>query len=203
MKLYYVPGASSLASHIALLEAGLPFELEKISLKTRKTAGGEDFFTISPKGYVPALTLDDGQLLTEGPAILQYIADLVPERKLVPPAGSMERYRLMEWLNFIATELLKGFVICFMPDTPEESKTMARTGLVKRLDFVEQHVGKNSFLVGTEFSVADAYLFTVASWCPYVNLDLAGWPALRAYCARIAERPSVMAAMQAEGLIKS
>jgi len=203
MKLYFAHGACSLSPHIVLRESGLPFELEAVDLETKKTAGGADYYGINPKGYVPALMLDDGQVLTEGPAIVQYLADLVPEKRLAPPAGSMERYRLMEWLNFITAELHKGFGVFFTPGTAEECKNRARAGLIKRLDFVEKHLGKNKYLVDDDFTVADAYLFTIAGWSHIVNLDLAGWPALKAYHARISERTAVRAAMQAEGLVKS
>ena len=203
MKLFFTPGACSLSPHIVLREAGLSFEIEQVDLLTRKTAGGKDYYTVTSKGYVPALMLDDGQVLTEGPAIVQYIADLVPEKRLAPPAGSMERYRLMEWLNFITSELHKSYGIFFKPGVTEDVKNLTRANLVKKLDFVEQHLSKNAYLMGNEFTVADAYLFTIAGWSPYVNLDLAGWPALKAYHERIAERPAVKAAMQAEGLIKS
>lgn len=203
MKLYYIPGACSLSPHIVLREAGLPFELELVDIESKKTAGGKDYYTVTPKGYVPALVLDDGQMLTEGPAIVQYLADLVPEKRLAPPAGSMERYHLMEWLNYIASELHKSIGVFFMPGATEDCKNLARTNLVERLDFVERHLSKNAYLMGREFSVADAYLFTITSWSRYINLDVAGWPALKAYHARIATRPAVVSAMQAEGLVKS
>lgn len=200
MKLYYIPGASSLAAHIVLREAGLPFELDRVSMKTKKTSGGEDFAGINPKGHVPALKLDDATVLTECPVVLQYLADRAPEKKLAPPAGSMERYRLMEWLNYITSELHKGFGVFFTPGATDDCKNLARTELVKRLDFVEQHLGKRDFLLGDDFTVADAYLFSVVGWSKYVNLDLAGWPALKAYHERMAARPAVAAAMQAEGM---
>lgn len=203
MKLYYIPGACSLSPHIVLREAGLPFELELVNIESKITAGGKDYYTVTPKGYVPALVLDDGRVLTEGPAIVQYLADLVPEKQLAPPAGSMERYRLMEWLNYIASELHKNIGVFFMLGATEDCKSLARANLVKRLDFVERHLSKNAYLMGSDFSVADAYLFTIASWSRYINLDVAGWPALKAYHARIAARPAVIAAMQAEGLVKS
>ena len=203
MKLYYIPGACSLSPHIVLREAGLPFELELVDIESKITAGGKDYYTVTPKGYVPALVLDNGQALTEGPAIVQYLADLVPEKRLAPPAGSMERYRLMEWLNYIASELHKSIGIFFMPGATEDCKNLARANLVNRLDFVERHLSKNVYLMGSDFSVADAYLFTIASWSRHINLDVAGWPALKAYHAHVAARPAVVAAMQAEGLVKS
>jgi len=203
MKLFLTPGACSLSPHIVLRESGLPFEMEKVDLSSRKTESGADYIGINPKGYVPALMLDDGQILTEGPAIVQYLADQVPGKRLVPPAGSLARYRLMEWLNFITAELHKTFGVFFAPGVPEDCKKMARDTLIRRFDIVEKHLGKHNFLLGDDFTVADAYLFTIAGWCRFVNLDLAGWPALNAYQMRISERPAVKAAMQAEGLIKS
>lgn len=200
MKLYFTPGACSLSPHIVLRETGLPFELEKVDMDTKKTAGGADFYGINPKGYVPALMLDDGQVLTEGPAIVQYLADRVPGKRLAPPAGTMERYRLMEWLNFITAELHKNFGIFFTPGATEDCKNMAHASLIKRFDIVEKHLSKNKYLVGDTFTVADAYLFTIAGWGNFVNLDLAGWPALKAYHASLMERPAVRDAMKAEGM---
>lgn len=202
MKLYYSPGACSLSPHIVLREAGLVFDLEKVSLVTKKTASGGDYNEDNPKGYVPALILDDGQLLTEGPAIVQYLADRVPEKQLAPAAGTMERYRLMEWLNYIATELHKGFSPLFHPKAPEEWKLLVKERLGQRIDFVAQRLEGRNYLMGETFTVADAYLFTVLGWARIVKLDLAPWPVLAGYQKRIAERPAVRAAMLVEGLIK-
>jgi len=202
MKLYYSPGTCSLSPHIALHEAGLPFQAVMASTKTHKLADGTDYYGINPKGYVPLLELDDGQRLSEGPAIVQYIADLAPASKLAPPAGSMERYRLMEWLNFISSELHKGFSPLFTPGMPEEAKTMARNKLGERLAWVNGQLEGRPYLMGDTFTVADAYLFTVASWGKFVAVDIAPFTTLTAFMARVAARPAVQAAMKAEGLIK-
>lgn len=202
MKLYYSPGTCSLSPHIALLEAGLPFQPVMASTKTHKLADGTDYYGINPKGYVPLLELDDGQRLSEGAVIVQYIADLAPASKLAPPAGTMERYRLMEWLNFITSELHKGFSPLFMPGMPEEGKALARNKLVERLTWVDQQLAGRDWLMGDTFTVADTYLFTVAGWGKYVGVDIAQLPTLSAYMARVAARPAVQAAMKAEGLIK-
>jgi len=204
MKLFFAPGACSLSPHIVLRESGLPFELEQVNLATKQTKSGADFRSINAKGYVPTLKLDDGQVLTEGPAIVQYIADRKPETKLAPAAGTVERYRLQEWLNFISTELHKGFSPLFNPKVPDEYKQMVRDNLTNRFEFVAKHLGSGGpYLMGETFTVADAYLFTTLSWTKFVNFDLAKWPALQAYAARVAARPAVQAALQAEGLTKS
>lgn len=203
MKLYFFPGACSLSPHIILREAGLTFDTEKVDLAAKTTASGADYRNINPKGYVPALQLDNGDVLTEGPAIVQYLADQVPEKKLVPTAGTMERYKLVEWLNFISTELHKNFSPLFNPRTPEETREVVRKTLAQRFDFVAQQLQKGDYLMGNQFTVADAYLFTVLGWAAYVKLDLSPWPVLTAYVERIAARPAVKAAMIAEGLIKS
>jgi len=200
MKLYYKAGACSLSPHIVLQEAGLPFELESVDLATKKTGSGGDYLGLNPKGYVPALLLDDGQLLTEGPAIVQYVADRVPEKQLAPAAGTMERYRLMEALNFIATELHKGFGSLFNPRAPEDWKSVAKELLTKRIAVVARQLEGRDYLMGARFSVADAYLFTVLTWAGRVALDLTPWPGLKSYMARVAARPAVHAAMSAEGL---
>ncbi len=202
MKLYYSPGTCSLSPHIALHEAGLPFQAVMASTKTHKLADGTDYYGINPKGYVPLLELDDGQRLTEGPAIVQYIADLAPASNLAPAAGTMARYRLMEWLNFISSELHKGFSPLFTPGMPEEAKAMARTKLGERLAWVNTQLEGRTYLLGDTFTVADAYLFTVAGWGKYVAVDIAPLAALSTYVARVAARPAVQAAMKAEGLIK-
>jgi glutathione S-transferase len=202
MKLYYSPGACSLSPHIALHEAGISFTPVLASTKTKKLADGTDYYTINPKGYVPLLELDDGQRLSEGPAIVQYIADLAPAKNLAPAAGTMARYRLMEWLNFITSELHKGFSPLFNPAMPEEAKALARTKLGERLSWVNQQLEGQQYLLGDQFSVADGYLFTVAGWGKHVGVDISGLPHLSAYMARVAARPAVQAAMKAEGLIK-
>ena len=202
-KLYYSPGACSLSPHIVLREAGLPFDLVLASTKTHKLADGTDFYGINPKGYVPLLELDDGQRLSEGPVIVQYIADLVPGSPLAPPAGTMARYRLMEWLNFITSELHKGFSPLFNPATPEDYKPLVRTRLGERFAWVNSQLEGRAYLMGDAFTVADAYLFTVASWGPYVGVDLSGLAQLTAYMGRVAARPAVQAALKAEGLLKS
>jgi len=202
MKLYYSPGTCSLSPHIALHEAGLPFQAVLASTKTHNLADGTDYYGINPKGYVPLLELDDGQRLSEGPAIVQYIADLAPASKLAPAAGTMERYRLMEWLNFISSELHKGFSPLFTPGMPEEAKTMARNKLGERLAWVNGQLEGRPYLMGDTFTVADAYLFTVASWGKFVAVDIASLTTLTAFMARVAARPAVQAAMKAEGLIK-
>lgn len=202
MKLYFSPGACSLSPHIVLREAGLDFDLELVDLTSKQTAGGVDYKTINPHGYVPALQLDDAQILTEGSAIVQYLADLAPHTQLAPAAGSMARYRLMESLNFIATELHKCFNPLFRTTTPEETKKLALDTLATRIDVVAAQLARGDYLAGSTFTVADAYLFTVLSWGPHVNLDLSRWPVLAPYLERIAARPAVRAAMVAEGLIK-
>lgn len=203
MKLYFSPGACSLSPHIVLREAGLAFETEQVSLSKKTTAGGQDYKSINPKGSVPALQLADGQVLTEGPAIVQYLADLAPDKQLAPAAGSMARYRLTEWLNFISTELHKGFSPLFNPAMSEQGKQMARDALPARFEIVARQLESSDYLLGAQFTVADAYLFTVLNWAGFVQLDLGRWPALAAYQARIAARPAVRAAMLAEGLIKA
>lgn len=202
MKLYYSPGACSLSPHIVLREAGLAFELERVDLKTKTTATGTDYRTVNPKGYVPALRLDDGSILTEGPAVIQYLADRVPEKRLAPAAGTLERYRLMEWLNFITSELHKSFGALFNPQTPEDWKAFVRGLLHQRLDYVAAQLTGKSFLMGETFTVPDAYLFTVLNWGQWTGIDVGEWPVLKQYVARIAARPAVHAAMVAENLIK-
>ncbi len=202
MKLYYVPGACSLASHIALREAGVAFEAVKVEGRGQKTAGGVDYLTVTPKGYVPALALDDGEVLTEGTAVLPYIGDLNAAAKLAPAHGTMARYRLHEWLGYVATELHKGFGPFFTPGTTDEQKAAAKASLGKRFDFVQQSLAGRAFLLGDDFSVADAYLFTVLGWTGYVGIDLGQWPGLKAWHAGVAARPAVQAAMRAEGLVK-
>jgi glutathione S-transferase len=201
MKLYYSPGACSLASHIALLEAGLDFSLERVDLRSKQTASGKDFTAINPKGYVPALEMKDGNVLTEGPAILQFVADLAPDRQLAPAHGTLERYRLIEWLNFISTELHKNFTPLFRPASTEDMKEAARANLRNRLGWIASRLEGVEFLTGSQFTVVDAYLFTVLGWAARVQFDLAPWPVLTAYAQRIAARPAVQQALRGEGLI--
>jgi glutathione S-transferase len=202
MKLYLYPGACSLAPHIVLREAGFSFDLEQVDLGTKLTAGGEDFSKINPKGYVPALRLDDGEVLTEVAVILQYLADHKPESGLEPGAGTMERYRVMEWLNFIATEVHKQFGPLFNPKINAEWKERQLSGLGRRFDYLAQHLSGKQYLMGDKFTVADAYLFTVLNWAGFLHVDIAKWPQLTDYLARVAARPAVKAAMEAEGLSK-
>lgn len=200
MKLYYSPGACSLGPHVALQEAGIPVELVRVDLATHKTESGEDFYGINPKGYVPALGLDDGSLLTENAAILQYVADQAPEKKLAPPAGTMERYRLQEWIHFISTEIHKPFGPLFSPACTEETRQAQLAQISRRLDFVEKSLEGKQYLLGDTFTVADAYLFAVLNWTRMMGPDLKKWPAVEAYYQRLLSRPSVEAAMTAEGL---
>lgn len=200
MKLYFTPGACSLAPHIVLREMNAAFELEKVDLDKKRTAGGEDFNRINPKGYVPALRLDDGETLTEVAVILQYLADRKPESGLAPPPGTMERYRLMEWLNFIATEIHKQFAPLFNPRIPAEWKANQFNLLARRFNYLSERLDGRPYLMGETFRVADAYLFTVLNWSNLLHVDMAKWPLLQAYQARVAERPAVRAALRAEGL---
>lgn len=203
MKLYYSPGACSLSPHIVLREAGLNFDLALASTKTKKLADGSDFYQVNPKGQVPVLELDNGERLTEGPAIVQYIADQAPTSKLAPPAGSMQRYRLMEWLNFITSELHKSYSPLFNPAMPEEGKAVYRARISERLQWVDSQLEGKQYLLGDEFSVADAYLFTVSGWSKVVSVDMGALKNLNAFRDRVAARPAVKAAMEAEGLNKA
>lgn len=205
MKLYYAPGVCSLSPHIVLREAGLPFDLVTTDIRAKTMAGGADFRDVNPLGYVPALALDDGTLLTEGPAIVQYIADLVPDKKLAPPNGTIERTRLQGWLNFVATELHRNCTPILSPvfsgHIGEEGKQAFRNRLATRFAHLDEHFSKNDYLMGSAFTVADAYAFVITGWAPRVGVDLEPYPNLRAYRARIQARPAVEAAMRAEGLI--
>jgi glutathione S-transferase len=198
MKLYFAPGACSLSPHIALAESGLAFDSEKVDLRTKTTKSGKDYRDINPKGSVPALQLDNGEVLTEGPAIVQYIADQKPEAKLAPPAGTLERYRLQEWLNFISSELHKAFSPLFKPDTPEETKTSSIAAIRAKLDHIAEALGDRPYLLGDAFSVADGYLFTILGWGKVGGIDIGDWVAIKAYYDRIAARPAVQAARAAE-----
>jgi glutathione S-transferase len=200
MKLYYLKGACSLASHIALYEAGLKFEAASIDRQTKKTSDGEDFNQINSKGYAPALRLDNGEVLTENVAVLQYIADQAPAAKLAPPAGTMPRYRLVEWLAYINSEVHKAVSPLFNPAATDDMKTFARNHVVKRVDWLEHEFGTRTYLMGDQFTVADAYLFVVFGWFPRVGFDTAKWPTLKAYHERVAARPAVQQALKAEGL---
>lgn len=202
MKLYFSPGACSMAPHIALREAGLPAELVKVDLKTKRLDNGTDYLTINPKGYVPLLELDDGERLSEVAVILQYIADRKPDAGLAPKAGTMERYRMMEWLNFISSEIHKSLGALFNPKmTPEWRDN--QVGLFgRRCDVIAERLDGKPFLMGQAFTLPDAYLFTVLGWTGLVKVDMGKWPALREYSKRVAARPAVKEAMREEGLIK-
>jgi len=202
MKLYYAPSACSMAPHITLREAGLAFDSDRVDLAKKQTSGGEDYLQVNPKGYVPALRLDDGGVLTEVAVLLQYIADRTPESGLAPRAGTMERYRLMEWLNFIATEVHKSFGPLWNPATPDATKEAARALIAKRLAIVEAALVGRPYLTGETFSIADAYLFTIVNWTNVHKIDLAPWSKLKEFMARVAARPKVQETMRAEGLIK-
>lgn len=201
MKLFLKPGSCSLASHIVLEEIGRPYDTETVDLAKKLTASGADFWAINPKGYVPALLLDDGDLLTEGPAILQYLADLAPELQLAPANDSKARYQLQSWLTFIGTEVHKNFSPFFNPAATPEMKDLARANLQRRLGYVNDQLAGRDFLMGDTFSVADAYLFTVVGWAKFVQLDLSAWPHLIAFQGRVAARPATQRALKAEGLI--
>jgi glutathione S-transferase len=200
MKLYVSPGACSLAPHIALIAAGLPFTVERVSMKNKTLASGGDYRAINDKGAVPALQLEDGKVLTEAAVLLQYIADQAPGAKLAPPQGEFARYQMMEWLNYIATELHKRFTPIFTPGSTEEGRAAAWTGLARPLDYLAGKLEGGQFLMGGEFSIADAYLFTVLNWVGFAKFSLADWPALQAYQARVAALPAVQQALRAEGL---
>ena len=199
MKLYFSPGTCSFSPHIALREAGIAVELVRVDIKKHVlVADGSDFSAINPKGYVPVLELDNGVRLTEGPAIVQYIADLKPESGLAPKAGTIERYQLQEWLGFINSEVHKGFGPLFNPATPAEYKSIAHKNLASRLDYIAAHLATHDYLLGGRFTVADGYLFTVLGWGQWVGIDIKDWPALTAFQERIAGRASVREALAAE-----
>ncbi len=201
MKLFLKPGSCSLASHIVLEEIGRPYDTETVDLAKKLTGSGADFWAINPKGYVPALLLDDGDLLTEGPAILQYLADLAPELQLAPANDSKARYQLQSWLTFIGTEVHKNFSPFFNPAATPEMKDLARANLQRRLGYVNDQLAGRDFLMGDTFSVADAYLFTVVGWAKFVQLDLSAWPHLIAFQGSVAARPATQRALKAEGQI--
>ncbi|HEX2566714.1 MAG TPA: glutathione transferase GstA [Burkholderiales bacterium] len=202
MKLYYAPGACSLSPHIVSRELGINVELKKTSTKDKTIDGGGDYWKVNGKGYVPALELDNGQVLTEGPAIVQYLADQKPESALAPKAGSLERYRLQEWLNFVTSEIHKTFSPLFRPTTPDEYKKIAKENLANRFGWLDKQLAGKDYLMGKQFTVADAYLFTVLRWTVPMQIDLAQWPNLKAYFDRVDARPKVKEALKAEGLVK-
>ena len=200
MKLYYYPGACSMAVHIVLREAGYEFDLDRVDLAAKTTAAGEDYKLVNPKGYVPALRMGNGEVLTEATVILQYLADHKPTSELAPLLGGLDRYRLMEWLNFTATEVHKTLGALFNPKITKEWKANQITLFGRRAEWLDGQLAGKDYLMGKHFSVADAYLFTVVNWCHLFHIDLATWPTLNAYMARVAARPAVQAAMKAEGL---
>ena len=202
MKLYFSPGACSLSPHIALREAGLAFTLEKVDLRSKQTVSGGDLREENPKGMVPVLVLDDGDVLTEGPAIVQWIADQNPASGLAPPWGTTARYHLAEWLNFVTSELHKTYTPLFNPAAPEDYKKIARETLAARYAFVNEKLARKSYLMGETFTVADGYLFTVTNWARIVKFDLASYPNVVAFQDRVRHRPHVVEAMKAEGMIK-
>ena len=202
MKLYYSPGACSLSPHIVLREAGLAFEPVLASTKTHQLADGTDYYTINPLGYVPLLELDDGTRLREGPAIVQYIADLAPTKNLAPAAGTLSRYRLQEWLTFIGTEMHKTYSPFFNPAMPDEAKAVFKSKLQSRYEWLDRELAGKEYLMGDHFTVADGYLFTVTNWAKPVGIDLSPYPNVQAWHARVGARPKVQEALKAEGLSK-
>jgi glutathione S-transferase len=202
MKLYYSPGACSLSPHIVATEAGLPIEFEKVDLAKHLIESGEDFTKINPKGCVPTLQLDDGSVLTEGPAIVQYLADQKPASGLAPANGTVDRYRVQEWLNFIGTELHKNFGPLFSPATPDAVKDMCEANIVRRLAYLNDQLANRQYLMGSNFTVADAYAFTIVNWTNFIKMDLKPYPNLAAYMGRVGARPKVQETLKAEGLMK-
>jgi glutathione S-transferase len=203
MKLYYSPGACSLSPHIVLREAGHTFELQRVDLQAKKLKPGDgDFLPVNPKGQVPVLELDDGDRLTEGPAIVQYLADQKPASGLAPANGTMPRYHLQEWLNFVTSDLHKVFAPLFRPTTPEEFVKITKDNLANKFAFLDRHLATRQYLMGDSFTVADAYCFTITNWTRFKDIDLARWPNLKSYMDRVGARPKVQEAMKAEGLIK-
>ncbi len=200
MKLFYAPGACSISPHIVLRESGLKFDLDKVNFAEGKTDGGLDFKAINPKSQVPTLQLDDGSVLTEGAVIVQYIADQAPQSGLIPAAGTMERYRVQEWLNFTASELHKNIAPLFRPTTPDAYKEIANQTMDRKLNDLERHLKGKQYVMGDKFTVADAYCYTVLRWTPRAKIDLAKYPAVKAYFDRVAARPKVKEVLEAEGL---
>jgi glutathione S-transferase len=203
MKLYYSPGSCSLASHIVLVESGTRFETVRVNLKDKRTADGRDYNSINPKGYVPSLELDNNELLTENTALLAYLGEQSPQSRLIAPAGTWDNYRVREWLGYISTELHKSCSPLFRPDTPEATIAAARALLARRLAFADQALTGKSYLMGDNFSVADAYLFVITTWFPRLQIDLTPYPHLKAFNERVAKRPAVIRAMTDEGLLKA
>ncbi|MGB8398511.1 glutathione transferase GstA [Bradyrhizobium sp.] len=203
MKLYYSPGACSLSPHIALLEAGLPYDLVKVDLKAKKLENGDDYLKVNPKGQVPALALDSGELVTEGPVIVQMIADQAAGKKLAPARDSAERYKLLEWLNYIGTELHKNFGPMFSPALADDAKAFFKDRVMAKFRYVDGALAGHDYLMGKQFTVADGYLFTMLSWAERMKFDLAAMPNLLAYKARVAARPKVQEALTREGLMKA
>ena len=203
MKLYYSPGACSLSPHIALLEAGLPYDLVKVDLRAKKLENGDDFLKVNPKGQVPALALDSGELVTEGPVIVQMIADKAAGKNLAPARDSAERYKLLEWLNYISAELHKNFSPMFSPVLPDETKAFFKDRVMGKFKYVDGALAGHDYLMGKQFTVADGYLFTMLCWADRMNFDLSGLPNLVAYKARVAARPKVQEALTKEGLLKA
>jgi len=202
MKLYFAPGACSLSPHIVLREAGFDFDLEQVNNQEKKTKSGMDYWGVNAKGQVPVLELDNGERITEGPVIVQYLADQMPASGLAPANGSMDRVRVQEWLNFTSSEIHKSFGPIFRPTTPDAFKDLSKANLGKRFDWLDKHLVGKQYLTGDKFTVADAYLFTVLRWSSRVNIDLGQWPNLKAYVDRVAARPKVQEAMKVEGLIQ-
>ena len=203
MKLYYSPGACSLSPHIALLEAGLPYELVKVDLRAKKLENGDDFLKVNPKGQVPALALDSGELVTEGPVIVQIIADSAAAKNLAPGRASAERYKLLEWLNFITTELHKNFSPLFQPALSDDTKAFFRDRLMGKLKYIDSQLAGRDYLLGSQFTVADGYLYTMLRWADGMKFDISALPNLTAYKARVAARPKVQEALTKEGLMKA
>lgn len=201
--LYFSPGACSLSPHIALKESGLNFTAEQVDLKAKTLKSGGDFLSVNPKGQVPTLRLPSGEILTEGPAIVQWIADQAPQAHLAPANGTTARYHLQEWLNYISTELHKGFSPLFNAATPDAYKAIVKENLGKKFAYLDKHLGSHKFLTGETFTVADGYAFTVVNWTNFVGIDLHPYPNLQAYMARIGSRPKVQDALRAEGLLKA
>jgi glutathione S-transferase len=201
MKLYYSPGACSLSPHIVAREAGLKIDLQKVNTKDKSMEGGGDFWKVNPRGYVPVLELDNGERLTEGPAIVQYLADQKPESGLAPKSGTFERYRLQEWLNFLTSEVHKQFSPLFKPNTPDDYKAIAKQNIATRFDWLDPQLAGKDHLMGRPFTVADAYLFVLTNWTKPTQIDLSKWPNIQAFQKRVGARPKVKEAMQAEGLI--
>ncbi len=201
MKLYYSPGACSLSPHIVARELGIAVELKKVNTKDKTFEGGGDYWKVNARGYVPALELDNGQVLTEGPAIVQYLADQKPDAGLTPKNGTIERYRLQEWLNFLTSEVHKQFSPLFKPNTPDDYKPIAKQNIATRFDWLDKQLEGKDYLMGKQFTVADAYLFVLLNWTRPTQIDLSKWPNLGAYQKRVAARPKVKEALQAEGLL--